>query len=244
MRAYTLVFGLSANPVHQGHIALATQAVAGLRARGRSVERLLLVPVYRRNPVGARKDDLPATFGHRLAMCSLAAGDIARSLDPQSLPVETSRTEADLVRWSEEPNYTARTLACLKQTFRGSELAFLLSSELLSGPSPEFARWHEPDTIIALATLVVCPRSGYAPNAAFVADLEGKGARIWLLDEARLPDIAARQLRARLAASEDPWDLARDGMLSHSIAGYLQEHPIYKQVQNSAIEFGNGPSVS
>ena len=49
----------------------------------------------------------------------------------------------------------------------GSDLLFLMSAELVSGPDPEFARWHEPTEIARLATLVIAPRPGYPPNLEF-----------------------------------------------------------------------------
>lgn len=223
-----LIYGLSANPVHQGHVDLMAQAYAGLRRLGKTIRQALFVPVYRRNPVGTRKADLPDTYEHRFAMCRLAAGIVAERLAVPENQVGVSRVEAFLAQDREAPNYTAETLGALRRMLEGQyELAFLISSELVSGDDPEFGHWHQVDLILERAALVVCPRPDYPPNLDFVQSLRERGGRIFWLRDVRTTEVAGRDLRARLAHGEDPQTLAAEGLLPPAVADYLQRHPIY-----------------
>ena len=226
--AHILVYGLSADPIHVGHVEMATQSTRALERRGYHVVEVLLVPVYRRNPVGVAKERIPDTYAHRLAMCALAAGEIAVDLGLPTERVRASEIEAELVRDRSTPNYTAETLALLSaRSEPGTGLIFLISSELVSGPDPQLGRWYRPDEILRLAVLAICPRPGYAPNTTFIANLVEHGARVVMLDEVATPEISASDIRALLRAGHSPEELGRKGMLTSAVAGYLRAHDVY-----------------
>lgn len=225
----TLIFGLSADPPHQGHVAMVAQSFAGLCARGYSVTRALLVPVYRRNPVGAVKERLPETYHHRFVMCVLLARRIAQWLGVDPRWVGVSDVEARLARDRAIPNYTAETLAVLKvRAGPGTRLIFLISSELVSGAAPQFGRWHAPHAILRHASLAICPRPGYPLNARFVGALARQGADVIRLPEVQTPAISSSVLRERLRAGASPLALAYHGVLPLAVAHYLENHPIYR----------------
>jgi nicotinic acid mononucleotide adenylyltransferase len=229
-RCHMLVFGLSANPVHEGHVALVTETVRALTDRGYPLAGALLLPTYRRNPVGSAKERLPQTFDHRFAMCCLGAREIRRRLETATLPVRASRIEKWLVRDSGEPNYTVETLAALDRlTSDGCELIFLMSADLFAGEEPEFARWVEPERIAWLATLALAPRPGYVRNEAYVRHLEREGGKVLTLDEVETPAVSGTEIRRRLEAGADSLALAAEGLLPHSVARYLSKHPLYGQ---------------
>lgn len=221
----TLVFGLSANPVHQAHVILVCEAVRALEARGYAIARALIVPAYRRNPVGSGKTGQAETYEHRVRLCGLAAEEIRRCLSGVDTRVEVSRIAKRLSEDIGEPNYTAETLAALREESPDDiELMFLMSSDLVAGEEPEFARWHRIDKLTAQAMLVVCPRPGYAPNWDFLAALKQRGARVIYLDEVQTLEVSATEIRERLAAGEDPQALHKEGLLPSSVAAYLQKH--------------------
>lgn len=225
----TLIFGLSADPPHQGHVAMVAQSFARLQARGYALSRALLVPVYRRNPVGAAKERLPGTYHHRFVMCALVARRIARRLGMPGRSVGVSDVEARLARNRVAPNVTAETLALLKaRSAPGSRLIFLISSELVSGVDPQFGRWHAPHAILRYASLAICPRPGYPLNARFVGALVRRGADVILLPHVRTPAISSTTVRERLRAGASPLALAYHGVLSLPVARYLERHPIYR----------------
>ena len=221
----TLVFGLSANPVHQAHVLLVCEAVQALEAQGFDIARAIVVPVYRRNPVGSGKTGLAETYEHRVRLCELAVEEIEQCLTGTETNVEVSRIAKRLSEASGKPNYTAETLAALREEVPAdTELMFLMSSDLVAGDEPEFARWHRVDKLTAQAMLVVCPRPGYAPNWDFLAELKQRGARVIYLDEVQTLEISATEIRERLAAGEDPQTLHAEGLLPSTVATYLQKH--------------------
>jgi nicotinate-nucleotide adenylyltransferase len=227
-----LVYGLSANPIHQAHVDLVVEGAKALAARGYRIARVTIVPVYRRHPVGKRKDDLPDTFAHRLAMCELAGGEIRRRLAREVRRVEVSRIEERLAQASDDPNYTVQTLAALRADY-GEEtgLILLTGSDLFSGDDPEFGRWYEPVQLIRLAAIAICPRSGYRRNELFLQGLERKGARFICLDELIARDVSATRIRERLDAGEDPLALSREWLLPEPVALYIRQHGLYGRQQ-------------
>ncbi|MFP4344625.1 MAG: nicotinate-nicotinamide nucleotide adenylyltransferase [Anaerolineales bacterium] len=229
-RCHLLVFGLSANPVHEGHVALVTETVRALTGRGYRLAGALLLPTYRRNPVGSAKERLPRTFDHRFAMCRLGAQEIRRRLERPAVAVRASRIEKWLVRDSTEPNYTVETLAALDRlTSDECELLFLMSADLFAGEEPEFARWVEPERIARLATLALAPRPGYTRNEAYVRHLEAEGGQVLTLDEVETPAVSGTEIRRQLQAGADPLALADEGLLPRSVAAYLIENPLYRE---------------
>lgn len=225
---YVLVYGLSADPIHQQHVALVVDAARALVARGYALTKIILIPVYRRNPTGPRpKDDLPNTFEHRLAMCQWAAEEIARRLEGLPLQVEVSRIEEELAKGREAPNYTVETLSALQMREPGLGLIFLLGSDLVSGDQPELGRWREPEKLGQMALLAICPRPGYPPNMAFLDALRRQGAQIVILEEVTTRDMATSAIRQRLEAGEDALRLAEEGLLPLPVARYIHEHGLY-----------------
>ena len=127
------VFGGTFDPVHNGHLIMAQEAVTRL-----NLDRMLFMAANR--PYHKRAPDL-ADVEHRVAMLRLATRGNKR--------FEVSRLEAD----RDGPSYTVTTLEALKSTLR-ADLFFLMGQDSLE----EFNRWMRPDRILELARLVVVPR--------------------------------------------------------------------------------------
>lgn len=228
MKDYRLVFGLSADPIHAGHVEMVAQSTRALERRGWCIAEILLVPVFRRNPVDVSKRRIPDTYEHRLAMCVAAAREIAERLELSAERVQASAVEAELARDRTTPNFTAETLALLKaRSAPRRGLVFLISSEFVSGADPQFGRWYRPDEILRLAALAVCPRPGYAPNYDFIVNLTEHGARVVMLDEVSTPEVSASGIRVLLQAGYAPDELSRQGLLTPAVAAYLRENAIY-----------------
>jgi len=234
-----LFFGLSADPIHQKHVDLVVEATRKLISLGFGIGKVLIIPVYRRNPAGTKpKDPLTAPFTHRLAMCRLGAEEIGRRLEALGVAVAVSPIEQELAQGAETPNYTVQTLQALQaKSGPGVKWILLLGSDLLSGDDPELGHWYRPDELLRLATIAVYPRPGYPGNPAFLSELERKGARIIRLDGVTMRDIRASDLRRQLQAGRDPLVLSREGLLPEPVAYYIKEHGLYEaggRQQNSA----------
>jgi nicotinic acid mononucleotide adenylyltransferase len=221
---FTLFYGLSADPVHQGHVDLVTAAVTELHDRGYVVAGVLLVPVYRRNPVGQQpKNGLPETFDDRVRMTGLAADVMSERLAGTGSAVTVSRIAKELATRSGGPNYDLETLRYVRKEAEG-ELLYLMSAELVSGPDPEFAHWHQPAELARIATLTIAPRPGYPPNTSFLTALTAEGGRFIYLNSVVTMDISSSQIRERLMAGADPRVLAREGAIPWPVADYIGEH--------------------
>jgi len=224
---FTLFYGLSADPVHQGHVDLVTAAVTELSGRGYAIPLVLLVPVYRRNPVGEQaKNSLPETYQDRVQMSELAAGVMGRRLAGLGCTVKVSLAARDLAGRSGGPNYDLETLRYIRdQEEADGELLYLMSAELVSGPEPEFGRWYRPVELARIATVAIAPRPGYPPNMDFLEVLTAEGGRFIFLNNVVTMDVSSSQLRERLIAGADPRLLAREGAIPAPVADYISRHP-------------------
>jgi nicotinate-nucleotide adenylyltransferase len=121
-----------------------------------------------------------------------------------------SRLEADRGGLS----YTVNTLETLHQTIDG-DLFFLLGQDSLD----DFARWREPDRIVALARLVVVRR-----GPGTVARLPARfRRRIVALDSLRI-DISSTEIRRRIRAGLTVRYWTPDAVLR-----YVARHGLYRK---------------
>lgn len=220
-----LIFGTSADPIHSGHTVLLESCVRALTERGIDLQQVLIIPVYRRNPIDApQKNDLPSTFEMRFQLCQLTAQGIRQRLHDLPIRVETSRLEQELGKSNHRPNYTIETLEALKINYGPTARFFLLlGSDAFSGDTPTFEKWYRMQDIIASASLVICPRRGYLPNQIFLQELKQQGARIIYLDEIYLPEISSSEIRQRIVSGEDINHLVEEKILDQNAAHFIAQ---------------------
>ena len=234
-----LVFGSSADPIHQGHSALITSAARALSRRGWQVREVMIMPVYRHhNTQDAVKRSLPFTYEQRFELCQLAASGIARELAGTVERVSVSRLEEEIARGSHRPNLSVETFARLReQTEPAVCLAFLLGADSFAGENPPLNHWYNLDELLRLTALVVCPRQGFAPNQKFIENLTAKGARIIFLDEVSAPEISSSEIRKELEIGTDPESLVQKGWLSPAAAEYIRRKRLaetWRELDSSA----------
>lgn len=186
------VFGGTFDPVHHGHLIMAEEAVARLK-----LDRMLFMALNR--PPHKRSPHL-ADVEHRISMLRLATQSNRRFV--------VSRLEADRGGLS----YTVNTLETLHRTIPG-ELFFLLGQDSLD----DFARWREPERIVALARLVVVPR-----GAGSVVRLPARlRRRVVSIDPPRI-DISSTEIRRRIRAGLTVRYWTPDAVLR-----YVTRHGLY-----------------
>lgn len=192
------VFGGAFDPPHAAHAALAKAAAAQ-----RGLDRVLWVPTFTPPHKGAPA----APFAHRLGMVAALTAD-----DPRS---SVSDIEASLP----PPSYTLHTLRALKAEHGGGhEWNLILGADNWAG----FPRWHEPDAVLAEASLAVYPRAGF-PLDALPALPEGSA----MLNFPEMPHRSV-DFRALLAGN------ARDredalASLPPAVAAYIRAHGLYPE---------------
>jgi nicotinate-nucleotide adenylyltransferase len=132
------LFGGTFNPIHQGHLNAATDAVGKL-----PLSRLIFIPSAN-PPHKPLEDETPAR--HRLEMVRLAVA--GNSLFEVS--------DAEIRRGGE--SYTLLTLGSLRKKMPGTDFVFLLGIDAYL----EIGSWYHIEQVLPLAEWVVMTRPGYA----------------------------------------------------------------------------------
>ncbi len=135
-RKRTVVFGGSFDPVHIGHISLASEVCR----RGLASEVWFMV-----SPQNPHKQGVALTDEKmRLLMVQLAIEGLQG--------MRASDFEFGLPR----PSYTVNTLAALEQAFPDREFLLLIGADNWE----KFALWYKGDEILARYGIIVYPRGG------------------------------------------------------------------------------------
>ena len=189
------VLGGAFDPPHAAHAALARAA-----RRQLNLDRVLWVPTF----APPHKGGPAASFADRVAMArALAAADEAS---------EVSEIEASLP----QPSYTLHTLRALKREYRKScpDAAWVLILGADNGAT--FACWHQPEAVLAEASLAIYPRAGFS-----LAEGATPPGTV-MLDFPLMADQSTEFRETLLRAREEA--LAR---LPAPVAGYIRAHGLY-----------------
>ncbi len=130
------VFGGSFNPVHAGHLKLASHAVSEL-----NLDKVLFVPSHV-TPLKKEEELLPGALRVRL---------LRRALRRHRL---FSLSLSEMTRGG--VSYTVDTLAHFKKKFKGATLYFLCGADTLKALS----RWKDPERVLRLCRFTVFSRPG------------------------------------------------------------------------------------
>ena len=213
------ILGGTFDPVHLGHLHVATAAGAALGAD--AVTLLLAARPWHRAPPAATVDD-------RFAMLHLAAEDAnadANRLAARGRPRPVlTASDHELARPG--PSYTARTLAELAGD---GPVIWLLGSDAVAS----IRNWHAANDLAKLCHLLVVPRPGASAPAAnapppgfvVVADAREFAARdsggLCYL-KPTMPDISATRVRERIAAGRDV-----GALLPPRVWAYIRRKALY-----------------
>ena len=198
------LFGGTFDPPHVGHLALAEWARDSLR-----LDRVLFVPAG--FPPHKRRARLSGVE-HRVAMTRLAVRH------------NPAFTVSALEARRDGPSFTVDTLRALRRRFLRARLFLLMGADSLD----EFPTWRDPETILALATLVVASRPGGRAVAGEgrVAEARvrrlARGARIAWLRNPGL-EVSSSAIRALLRSGRTARYLVPDG-----VARYAARHRLYR----------------
>lgn len=132
------VLGGTFDPIHLGHLVVASEVCAAL-----ALDRVILVPAHQQ----PFKDSTGhASPQHRIAMCELAIANDAR--------LEVS--DVDIVRGG--VTYTVDTLADIAAAHPEAELFFIAGADAVS----RLSEWREPERLMELARFVGVGRPGHS----------------------------------------------------------------------------------
>jgi nicotinate-nucleotide adenylyltransferase len=200
------ILGGTFNPPHIAHLACAQEAHAQL-----GLDRVLLMPAGEPpHKTVAPGDPSPR---QRFELCRLAvAGD--ERFDVSAVELERPGR-----------SYTADTLRLLHERAPEDELTFIVGGDMAAS----FPSWHEPETVLSLATLAVAERRGSKRDAIERALEPLAGAeRVVYFDMPRI-DISSSQLRERVAQGRPIRYLVPDAV-ADAIAAEGLYHGVRREV--------------
>jgi nicotinate-nucleotide adenylyltransferase len=192
------ILGGAFNPPHTGHLVCAQEALVQLE-----LDKVVFVPVGE-----APHRELQGDPGaeERLEMVELATGDDDR--------FEASRVELD----RKGPSFTSDTLRALREASPDDELFLILGGDQAAA----LGTWHEPEEVLALATVAVFERISWSKHAIGikVGRLPG-GQAIRYLDMPII-QISSSAIRRR----------AREGkpiryLVPDKVAAYIESNGLY-----------------
>lgn len=197
------IMGGSFDPVHNGHVNLARDALAQA-----ALDRILLVPA-RMQPF--KLDRTPASGADRMEMLRLALAD-----DPQ---IEPSSFELD----REGVSYTYLTLRGMQELLGPDvKLYFIIGTDSLL----KLDTWMEAEELLTKYAYIVGSRPGYEDEALVKQQKlleEQYGTEIlWIHN--RTFDVSATEIREKLAAGESV-----AGLIPAAVEEYIRTHGLYRE---------------
>lgn len=189
------LFG-SFDPPHAGHLAIARHML-----KAGKLDQVWLV-VTPQNPFKQDRALSPET--HRLAMTRLAVQGETN--------IVASGFEIDLPK----PNYTADTLAFMRQRWPQHVFSLIIGSDNLAG----LHTWKDPHSILDNHRVLVYPRPGLEEHMA-LADLLYHPA-VTMVQDAPLMDISSTGIRVRLRG----WKPV-DGLVHPNVVQYARQNGLY-----------------
>ena len=193
------LLGGTFNPVHEGHLSIAREAL-----RLFALDAVWFIPCA--VPPHKPTHDL-APNEDRLAMLRLALAGEPRF---DTLPIEFDRPGK---------SYTVDTVRALQALHPGDGFVFIIGADTL----PELHTWHRPLELLALVRIVTLARPGFVPDAPALQLPPPWPER--LLADLRTGDpldVSSRDVRAKIAAGQ-PLSLVPEPVLR-----YIQEHNLYR----------------
>jgi nicotinate-nucleotide adenylyltransferase len=209
------ILGGAFNPPHVGHLVCAQEALVQLE-----LEKVVFMPVGQAPHREIEHD--PGTEA-RLEMVELAAGDDER--------FEVSRAELD----RPGPSYTADTLRDLHSQSPDDEIFLILGGDQAAA----LPRWHEPETVLSLATVAVVERSNWSRNAIVITIGRLPGAeRIRYLDMPVM-QVSSSSIRRRVADGRPIRYLVPD-----KVASYIGTKGLYGAAKTEPTSASTSSSAS
>lgn len=193
------LLGGTFNPVHEGHLSIAREAL-----RLFTLDAVWFIPCSvppHKSAAGL------ASNADRLAMLRLA---IAGETRFEALSVEFDRPGK---------SYTLDTVHVLRTLHPGDAFVFIIGADTL----PELPTWHQPLELLRQIRVVSLARPGFVPDAPSI-----RLPPPWpekLLADLRTGnplDVSSRDIRAKIAAGQPV------SLVPESVMRYIQEHHLYR----------------
>jgi nicotinate-nucleotide adenylyltransferase len=191
-------FGGTFDPIHQGHLILASYAVSGA-----DLDRMLFAPAA--DP--PHKDRQVSPVSDRIEM-------LLRAIDPDP---RFEMTTVDLDR--QGPHYSADTLAILAQQHPGAQLYFLMGSDSYR----DLPNWRQPLRLFEHADLLVGLRPHNQPDQDELGRLLPPVRTQTSFVDIPLIEISSTEIRQRVSQR-----LPIDYLVPRSVQNYIEANGLYR----------------
>ena len=197
----TGIFGGAFNPVHNGHVNLAKEAIEQLKLR-----RLLIIPTFE-SPHKATK---LLRFETRAEMCRLAF---------ESISDKCEVTVSDIERQMGGVSYTINTIRELSKRLPGEQLFLLIGGDMLFS----FREWYKYENILKESKVCAVARGGdsFTDMLEFAAEM----GRVKVLPT-NIVDVSSTEIREKLAAGADISQL-----VPQKVAEYIAKNDLYRGLE-------------
>lgn len=194
----TGIFGGAFNPVHNGHVNLAREAIEQLKLR-----KLLIIPTYE-SPHKATKL-LP--FDTRMEMCRLAFEGISDKCEV---------TVSDIERQMGGVSYTINTIRELAGQCPEAQFYLLIGGDMLFS----FREWYKYESILKESKVCAVARGG--DNFTDMLEFAAEMGRVKVLPT-NVVDVSSTEIRGKLAAGKDISKL-----VPQNVAEYIAANDLYR----------------
>ena len=200
---HIIVFGGTFSPVHADHIRLAREVCDKLHPT-------LFLFLPNKSPVLEKHETAKAT--DRINMLGLAIAPWA-----DTYPFQVDRREVD----RQSPSYMYITMTELRKQHPEATISLLIGMDSYLS----FARWKNPESILASCNLIVVERPGYVCPDEWV-EYPTSPARSGAVYHCRTrlceQDLSSTQLRQCLSTGIDPGEVLPAG-----VCEYIRDHHLY-----------------
>lgn len=183
----TGIFGGAFNPVHNGHVRLAEEAVKQLKLR-----KLLIIPTY----VSPHKHTELLPYEDRAEMCRRAFGHIPGA--------EVSDIEVRLGGTS----YSINTIRALKELYPDESFFLLIGGDMLFS----FEKWYRYESI--LKEVKVCAAARDGDSLADMMEYANELGRIKVLST-QVVEMSSTEVREKAAAGGDISGMVPQGVADY-----------------------------
>ncbi len=194
----TGIFGGAFNPVHNGHVNVAREAISQLKLR-----KLIIIPTFE----SPHKNTKLAPFDERAEMCRLAFSGISDKCEV---------SVSDIERQMGGVSYTINTLRELKRRYPDDQFFLLIGGDMLFS----FREWFKYESILKECKVCAVARGG--DNLTDMMEFANEIGRVKILPS-DIVDVSSTEIRERIAGSEDIGELVPE-----KVAGYISEHGLYR----------------
>lgn len=183
----TGIFGGAFNPVHNGHVRLAEEAVKQLKLR-----RLLIIPTF----VSPHKHTDLLPYEDRAEMCRRAFGHIPGT--------EVSDIEVKLGGTS----YTINTVRALRELYPEENFFLLIGGDMLLS----FDKWYKYESLLKETKVCAAARDG--DSLADMMEYANELGRIKVLPTQAV-EMSSTQVREAAAAGQDISGMVPQGVAEY-----------------------------